>query len=346
MALDKVAFLPFGLLIDKWRWDVFSGKIAPGRLQRRVVEAQGEVPGRERARAAHGRRLRPRRQVPRRLEHAVRALLPRAHLPVSVPPRALQGGRRTRGRSTSARSTTTRPAGEQAHGHARAGREPPLARRARGDRRRAQGASAGRCSSTSRRFGSGSPRRTRAGSADGEDMKTLRVATLNIWNRFGPWEERLAAIRAGVEVLSPDILGLQEVVRLEPQRRRRPRSGGCDRRGLRLPRGLRACARRALVRKRRSVALAHHEEPRLRAAAGGDRRAPYAPLRGDRVTDRARSLSSSRTSTGSSTKATSGTPRFSRSSSASRRSPAARRARAAATPRGSTTPFRRSSSAT
>src|ERR1700735_2454706 len=28
-ALDKVAFLPFGLLIDKWRWDVFSGKVLP-----------------------------------------------------------------------------------------------------------------------------------------------------------------------------------------------------------------------------------------------------------------------------------------------------------------------------
>jgi peptidyl-dipeptidase A len=28
-ALDKVAFLPFGLLIDKWRWGVFSGKISP-----------------------------------------------------------------------------------------------------------------------------------------------------------------------------------------------------------------------------------------------------------------------------------------------------------------------------
>jgi peptidyl-dipeptidase A len=26
-ALDKVAFLPFGLMIDKWRWDVFSGRI-------------------------------------------------------------------------------------------------------------------------------------------------------------------------------------------------------------------------------------------------------------------------------------------------------------------------------
>ena len=24
MALERVAFLPFGLLIDKWRWDVFS----------------------------------------------------------------------------------------------------------------------------------------------------------------------------------------------------------------------------------------------------------------------------------------------------------------------------------
>jgi peptidyl-dipeptidase A len=30
MALDKVAFLPFGLLIDKWRWEVFSGKVSPG----------------------------------------------------------------------------------------------------------------------------------------------------------------------------------------------------------------------------------------------------------------------------------------------------------------------------
>lgn len=27
MALQRVAFLPFGLLIDKWRWDVFSGAI-------------------------------------------------------------------------------------------------------------------------------------------------------------------------------------------------------------------------------------------------------------------------------------------------------------------------------
>jgi peptidyl-dipeptidase A len=28
-ALDKIAFLPFGKLIDEWRWDVFAGKITP-----------------------------------------------------------------------------------------------------------------------------------------------------------------------------------------------------------------------------------------------------------------------------------------------------------------------------
>ncbi|PSQ92641.1 MAG: hypothetical protein BRD52_04345 [Bacteroidetes bacterium SW_4_67_19] len=28
-ALDKVAFLPFGLMVDKWRWQVFSGEVAP-----------------------------------------------------------------------------------------------------------------------------------------------------------------------------------------------------------------------------------------------------------------------------------------------------------------------------
>jgi len=46
-------------------------------------------------------------------------------------------------------------------------------------------------------------------------MKTFRVATLNIWNRFGPWEQRLVAIRAGMAALAPDIIGLQEVVRLD-----------------------------------------------------------------------------------------------------------------------------------
>ena len=33
-ALDKVAFLPFGKLIDQWRWDVFSGKTPPGEYNK------------------------------------------------------------------------------------------------------------------------------------------------------------------------------------------------------------------------------------------------------------------------------------------------------------------------
>src|SRR5262245_47810444 len=33
-ALDKVAFLPFGLVIDEWRWKVFSGEIAPADSNR------------------------------------------------------------------------------------------------------------------------------------------------------------------------------------------------------------------------------------------------------------------------------------------------------------------------
>jgi peptidyl-dipeptidase A len=30
MALEKIAFLPFGKLIDEWRWQVFSGQVTPG----------------------------------------------------------------------------------------------------------------------------------------------------------------------------------------------------------------------------------------------------------------------------------------------------------------------------
>jgi len=32
-ALDKVAFLPFGLLMDKWRWGVFSGSVPPEKYE-------------------------------------------------------------------------------------------------------------------------------------------------------------------------------------------------------------------------------------------------------------------------------------------------------------------------
>lgn len=53
-------------------------------------------------------------------------------------------------------------------------------------------------------------------------MEKLRVATLNIWNKAGPWAERLTLIRQQLQELSPDILGLQEVLRLIPDEKQPP----------------------------------------------------------------------------------------------------------------------------
>jgi peptidyl-dipeptidase A len=47
-ALEKVAFLPFGLMIDKWRWQVFSGEIPPEKYNeswwRLRLQYQGIAP--------------------------------------------------------------------------------------------------------------------------------------------------------------------------------------------------------------------------------------------------------------------------------------------------------------
>ena len=51
-AMDKVAFLPFGLLVDKWRWNVFSGDITPAEYTQAwhdlKLEYQGITPPVER----------------------------------------------------------------------------------------------------------------------------------------------------------------------------------------------------------------------------------------------------------------------------------------------------------
>jgi peptidyl-dipeptidase A len=44
-ALEKVAFLPFGLMIDKWRWEVFSGKITPAEYNKRWWELRKQYQG-------------------------------------------------------------------------------------------------------------------------------------------------------------------------------------------------------------------------------------------------------------------------------------------------------------
>lgn len=40
----------------------------------------------------------------------------------------------------------------------------------------------------------------------------LKVLTINIWNRQGPWDERFALLRRGIEQLQPDVIGMQEVL--------------------------------------------------------------------------------------------------------------------------------------
>ncbi len=44
-ALEKIAFLPFGLLIDQWRWKVFSGEIPPEEYNRSWWELRRRYQG-------------------------------------------------------------------------------------------------------------------------------------------------------------------------------------------------------------------------------------------------------------------------------------------------------------
>jgi peptidyl-dipeptidase A len=44
-GLDKIAFLPFGLMIDEWRWRVFSGEIQPADYNRAWWELRAKYQG-------------------------------------------------------------------------------------------------------------------------------------------------------------------------------------------------------------------------------------------------------------------------------------------------------------
>jgi peptidyl-dipeptidase A len=54
-AMDKIAFLPFGLMIDKWRWEVFSGEVTPAQYNKAwwdlKAKYQGVAPPMERSEA-------------------------------------------------------------------------------------------------------------------------------------------------------------------------------------------------------------------------------------------------------------------------------------------------------
>ncbi|MFJ6025015.1 M2 family metallopeptidase [Brevundimonas sp. NPDC092305] len=52
MALDKIAFMPFGLMVDRWRWGVFDGETTPAQYNAawsaNMLKYQGLVPPGER----------------------------------------------------------------------------------------------------------------------------------------------------------------------------------------------------------------------------------------------------------------------------------------------------------
>ena len=64
-ALEKVAFLPFGLMIDKWRWQVFSGQIPPEKYNESWWKLRVAISGRGAAGGAQRGGFRSRREVSR-----------------------------------------------------------------------------------------------------------------------------------------------------------------------------------------------------------------------------------------------------------------------------------------
>ncbi|MBC7974016.1 MAG: M2 family metallopeptidase [Myxococcales bacterium] len=45
VALAKIAFLPFGLMVDKWRWDVFSGEVKPDQYNQHWWDLKKQYQG-------------------------------------------------------------------------------------------------------------------------------------------------------------------------------------------------------------------------------------------------------------------------------------------------------------
>jgi peptidyl-dipeptidase A len=45
VALDKIAFLPFGYLMDRWRWDVFRGDVTPDKYNAHWWKLRTEIQG-------------------------------------------------------------------------------------------------------------------------------------------------------------------------------------------------------------------------------------------------------------------------------------------------------------
>ena len=111
MALDKIAFLPFGKLIDEWRWGVFDGKIKPADYNKAWWELREKYQGVSAAGGAHAKRTSIRaRSTTSRATRRTRAISCRSSCSSSSTRRCAMRPA-SRGRSTNARSSAApRPA--------------------------------------------------------------------------------------------------------------------------------------------------------------------------------------------------------------------------------------------
>ena len=136
-ALDKVAFLPFGLLIDQWRWKVFSGEVTPEKYNEAWWELRQKYQGVVAPVPRSESRLRPRRQVPRAGQRPLHALLPGDDPAVPVPPRAVRRPPAAQGPLHRCSIYGNKEAGKRLNAMLEMGSEPAVARGARGAHRAA-----------------------------------------------------------------------------------------------------------------------------------------------------------------------------------------------------------------
>ena len=92
-ALEKVAFLPFGILIDQWRWKVFSGEVTPEKYNQVWWELRQKYQGVAAPVARSESDFDPGAKYSRAGQCSLYAILPGARAPVPVPPGAGGGGR-------------------------------------------------------------------------------------------------------------------------------------------------------------------------------------------------------------------------------------------------------------
>ena len=108
MALDKIAFLPFGKLIDEWRWGVFDGRIKPADYNKAWWELREKYQGvvARRWRAAKRISIRA-RNTTSRATRRTRVISCRSSCSSSSTRRCAMR-RASRARSTNARSSAAR----------------------------------------------------------------------------------------------------------------------------------------------------------------------------------------------------------------------------------------------